>query len=97
MRSSSAQRPIVRKMNNPSIPIKLVMARVIARKALDQNLVKVTAREDLEFFLSEQWDSNWSLSGYHDWEISIFWKDLEYLLPEILEKLAENEQERGRQ
>ena len=77
-------------MTNPSIPIKLVMARVIARKilanpekfGLSSNIV-----DRLIAFLHPLWDVSWARDGYRGWEHSWYWKEVEEKLPEILEKL----------
>ena len=77
-------------MNNPSIPIKLVMARVIARKILanpEKLGVPGYVADRLITFLEPRWDAPWARDGYRGWEHSWFWKEIEERMPEILEKL----------
>jgi hypothetical protein len=79
-------------MNNPPIPLKLAMARVIARRIIENPGVlglDKTTLERLQIFMTESWDTSWADMRYNGWEGSFYWKRVGDKLPEILAKLAE--------
>jgi hypothetical protein len=77
-------------MNKPPIPIKLAMARVVARKILDNPGKFPDLLHTAKCFLDYPSDDYWTEPGNsHRWENDAnYWQRIRARLPEILEKLA---------